>query len=60
LFFSTSEVKIIEIGHDFVIGAGPQCPFLVIKEMSDMIGAPSGQGEIYYKLPNAARGIEQL
>ena len=57
--FTTSEVKMIELGHDFVLGAGPSCPFIVIKEIRRQEGEPSaGHGELYYRLPNAARGIE--
>jgi len=46
------EVSLIEVGPGFVVGAGPSCPFIVIKDMG------FGQDEHYYKLPNKARGVE--
>ena len=46
------DVTIIEVGPGFVVGAGPSCPFIVIKDMG------FGQDELYYRLPNNGRGVE--
>jgi hypothetical protein len=39
-----------------VVATGPQCPFLVIKELLSSVD----DCEVYFKLPNEAKGVNQI
>ena len=43
-----------DLGQNLIVGAGPQFPYLVVKRLDDAIDFN------LYKLPNEARGIEQI
>ena len=65
LQFPSTDIKLVELGPGFVVGAGPQCPFIVLKDMkAAVISTPmqpfGAQGELFYRLPNNARGVEQI
>ena len=51
-------MKLFDIGQGTIVGGGPAYPYLILKKTAAE-GQESGEMTVY-KLPNEARGIEQV